>query len=613
MKLKRRLMSALIMSIFLMRNIVNIPGHADAPEDYSYEIIPLLAPFNQYFLVKTDNPDPLSFQFSDKDSAYGSAAIISRCAEYFADVQYENLDTLRVNCGYIFYGARIDGGEVTLQVKHTDWEDTEITVNVPEVCDVADYLIQNYATQTGFFENMDAVEKGFSSICIYSGSYIRGEIVQLDEYWSMAASPYADQAFYLYSPYSRKDNQKLLASALYPICYDSIGFPGMMSTVARRLDSSAICERNSNVHYLVYVTYNGETRSYGGAGSEKGQGLSADKLTHIFTLDENDEITFGNLRQLLTKYANTKMEDDSPHEYALTWADVCNTVGDEGAWIKLTDGYTFLWKRDDEEEFNVSEFGTGDSRYIDGSLDYCDDTWVDGRYINNKKKYVPGEVFEDHQQSDIVLLDQIVPVVSYDWSIGYNEQTSQRGVVYSNIEVTTTTKTVRYKYNSYKEIWTADLGVDQSDLFIAENVIVEMAEQGLIDEKYLDMIELTYEEVTALNVDRNTDIAPEYGYIYDGTVEPGTEFNDTAVIQLGDVNQDGSINATDAAVILQESALIGATGTGMFTAEQNLAADVNGDAVINASDAAVILTYSANIGAGNDVTIEEIVNNKANQ
>ena len=38
--------------------------------DYTYEITPLLAPFNTFFFVKTDNPDPMSFRFLDSESVY---------------------------------------------------------------------------------------------------------------------------------------------------------------------------------------------------------------------------------------------------------------------------------------------------------------------------------------------------------------------------------------------------------------------------------------------------------------------------------------------------------------------------------------------------------------
>ena len=37
---------------------------------YTYTITPILSPFNEYFFVKTDNPDPTSFRFADKSSVY---------------------------------------------------------------------------------------------------------------------------------------------------------------------------------------------------------------------------------------------------------------------------------------------------------------------------------------------------------------------------------------------------------------------------------------------------------------------------------------------------------------------------------------------------------------
>lgn len=76
-------------------------------------------------------------------------------------------------------------------------------------------------------------------------------------------------------------------------------------------------------------------------------------------------------------------------------------------------------------------------------------------------------------------------------------------------------------------------------------------------------------------------------------------------ILKGDVNGDGKVDASDAADILVESALIGAGNGGEFTPEQNIAADVNGDGKIDASDAALILVYAAEVGAGNDVKIED--------
>ena len=78
---------------------------------------------------------------------------------------------------------------------------------------------------------------------------------------------------------------------------------------------------------------------------------------------------------------------------------------------------------------------------------------------------------------------------------------------------------------------------------------------------------------------------------------------------LGDVNDDGIANASDAARILIDAAKAGAKGgTSAFTEKQQKAADVNGDGTINASDAAVVLIYAAAVGAGKtDARIEDYV------
>ena len=67
---------------------------------------------------------------------------------------------------------------------------------------------------------------------------------------------------------------------------------------------------------------------------------------------------------------------------------------------------------------------------------------------------------------------------------------------------------------------------------------------------------------------------------------------------LGDVNDDGIINASDAAKILVAAAQIDAGYASGLTPQKELAANVNGDANINASDAAVVLIYAAAVGAG---------------
>ena len=72
----------------------------------------------------------------------------------------------------------------------------------------------------------------------------------------------------------------------------------------------------------------------------------------------------------------------------------------------------------------------------------------------------------------------------------------------------------------------------------------------------------------------------------------------TANAALGDLNNDGTANASDAAALLIEAARLGSTGRSTFTAAQRTAADIDSDGTVNASDAANILVYAASVGSG---------------
>ena len=75
--------------------------------DYTYTITPILEPFNEYFFVKTDNPDPTSFRFVDKSSKYSEDSTIRFDTDWddkvklYEDIKYENKETFRKsNCKY---------------------------------------------------------------------------------------------------------------------------------------------------------------------------------------------------------------------------------------------------------------------------------------------------------------------------------------------------------------------------------------------------------------------------------------------------------------------------------------------------------------------------------
>lgn len=67
----------------------------------------------------------------------------------------------------------------------------------------------------------------------------------------------------------------------------------------------------------------------------------------------------------------------------------------------------------------------------------------------------------------------------------------------------------------------------------------------------------------------------------------------------GDISGEGTVNASDAARILIDAALVGSGSDSTFTALQHVEADLNGDGHVNAVDAAIVLQYAAAHAAGN--------------
>ena len=515
---------------------------------YSYTITPLLAPFNEYFFVKTDNPDPTSFRFADKTSVYieDEPSVISAAWDswddkpyIYQDIRYQNKNTGRVDGGYIFCGSYTDGGEIVLQTKsgsdsyNVTWNDTKIKLKLPALKDDVDYLIDRYATKSSFFDNMDAVQEGFSSICLYSGSYIKGKLKRATDYWGMSTSPHKDQLFYIQSPYTREDSSSLFASAIYPYRYDSLGFPSVMSIVAKRLDSSAQISWNDDYHYMVNVTYKGDTRSYGGQGNGEGQGISEDKIKQYYTFGNGGtKITLEGTKKLLNEYSQVEMKDDVPRAGSITWKSIYNTVGN-GSWVRLIEitgifggtqtGYSYLYRNGDGSNFYTDSAGdSGSEIYWGGDLGYASDVWVDGRYVDAWEGYVPGEKFEDHPNSDI-LLKMSVPQIKYEYENIYNEETGLYDTDFTIISVSEVQKSVLFSYQSDENLWRC-IDVDElyDDDCASYHDVEYLVREGLLDKKYLRDYVLTPDDVAKLKVDRNTNKIPDDYYIYDQTVKPGT-------------------------------------------------------------------------------------------
>ncbi len=73
-----------------------------------------------------------------------------------------------------------------------------------------------------------------------------------------------------------------------------------------------------------------------------------------------------------------------------------------------------------------------------------------------------------------------------------------------------------------------------------------------------------------------------------------------AAADLGDVSADGSVDASDASLVLAYYAEVQTGGAGAFTETQHKAADVNNDSVVDASDASKILAYYAMVSTGKE-------------
>ena len=571
---------------------------AEKVAQYSYKITPLLQPFNDYFFVETDNPNPKSFRFIDQTTVYDAEGDISFCGYAFADIHYDNPETRRVNGGYIFRcsGRNVDGGEIMLQVANVNkeyyyswiWENTGKTFTLPRLMDVKDYLIETYAAGDSFFDKMDAVQKGFNSVCLYSGSYLRGTIERTNDYWMAAAVGHVDQSLYIYSPYNRKDSKALFATAVYPFRYDSIGFPQIMIKVSEKLDSTSTHQWNEKYHYLVDITCDGVTKSYGGAGNGKGQGIDEENIEYLSFGDNGTTFTLDNTRERLERYAKLPIEDDVPHDDELTWKQIADTVGN-GAWVRVAGNtrpvygnhdasksvYTYLYSKGSGTKFYEEESGAGNRLYWGGDLGYTKDTWVDGRYVDIGRRFVPGATFEDHPTSDLLFTEITVPQIEYD-------KPCNQYVVKS---ITEKPQRALFRYDDELQRWIIDSWSVASGCADYEKT-AEMVEWGLVAPQYLDKMTLTKEQVAAMHVDKNTNVLPPSGYVFDGTLPCGTPFQNLK----GDVNGDGKVNINDATAIQSYLAELV-----YFNSNRRLAADVNRDGQVTIDDATQIQRYLAEL------------------
>ena len=491
----------------------------DIPDvtDYSYTVTPILSPFAYYLYVKTDNPDPTSFRLVDKESRFyddDSQGEIYVSTEYgysyyvnvdpgtyyisqniYADVVYEDESTYRVPGGYIFRadGAFSDGGEFVLLQKtfsgssilQDKFEPTDVTIPCQALNTRVGYLIDTCTTEEmSFFEKLDAVQARLDQIAVYPRDVYDVDDPNEDRpYPLLAASPYPELILNEHYNMFNLLEGGILASDAYPFVLHSTSFPGTIWAVAEQLEPD--CEvASTGLHYLIDITFAGETRTYGGAGAGGNDPLYSNRVEQVFTFSGEDDFgTHGTLEgyyTLLRGYEPVAEADAEAYRDLISGDTFHQTIrATGGTWIRIaTEGF----------------LGLGASCGYVGPLGddtmSLSDAWVDGRYISNHETIILNEKFEDHPTADIVL----------------------HNVTYTDINGQTHTQDVVYSYDAAKDAWTAP--------YFYSNAFSYSSGWQLPEE-----LILTREEVAALELDSNSSHLPASGLVYDGKEKPGTPFN----------------------------------------------------------------------------------------
>lgn len=491
-------------------------------EKYEYSVTPLTDNICSYFYVKTDNPDPESFDFIDKDTSLteSGTGYISICKVKFADVEYTKKAAWRVNGGYIFSGIT-DGGKLTLEtITNGKKQITKKTVTIPKLKSSTGYLIDTYTTDSmSFFEKMDAVQGGLINLALYKGAWVRGKLYRSDvsPYYGLNTSPHVDQSFIITSPYLQTDIEPLLMSELYPYELDSYFFPLKMAEVAKTLDASATWRWNSGLHYQIDVTYHGEKKIYGGAGMlGTGQGITKDMIKYKYLFDGSscDAFTKRSWKDMLAiirEYGKMTVKDDEKDLPALTLGDVAKTVGSDGGYARVR-LVTSLYIP--SKAFGFSFFYTKN-----GGLEYMSDVWYDGRFFNDHEFFEKGTAFEDEPDADIIIKDVKIP---------FPQETDEKEYFYNGMPIEEETAYnpvtgvwsgfMKFCYDEYSDTWIASI-YDETlcrDKDTREFLRIE-------DEVFVDACVLTFDEVKNMQIDKNANSYPESFYRYDQLVPPGTK------------------------------------------------------------------------------------------
>lgn len=490
-------------------------------EAYSYNLKPLLAPFNQYYFLETNDPDPYDLQFIDQSTIYQGTnkkqAVICAKDHKFVDVKYTD-DTLhRVNGGYILETKDVgsDGGELIMKRRvdgddayskpytykdyandHTestngsfvsttesnigvnDYVTTDIKVTLPTVYSVNDYLINTYTSpQANFFDNMDRVEKALGDYAVYPLDCFNTQ--GKAGYASLCASPYKENPLMIHYdrvyPSYTQSSQYLLMAKAYPFTLDSAGFPAKLRAIAKKLNPNVQIDYGYN-HELFTATLDGVTKTYGGQGSGSYSPLFDTRIDSWFTFDHSasdfaSQMSLDTMQSKLLDYHAIADQDVKPYEDTVSQETVNKVVGKNGAWIQV----------------GIEGTSSSGLAYTNDGQYALSDCFVDGRYVNSNELFEKGTSFSQHPTASIFIAH------GHYTAYGYEHDDEP----------------MLFTYDKNKDCW---IDQDHSRSYTYRNQDIPS-----------DFI-LTHDQVNAMNVDANKDTWPEHGYIYDGSAAPGTYF-----------------------------------------------------------------------------------------
>lgn len=478
---------------------------------YTYRVSPVNGRLNNIVFVETNNPDPYSFQLADESSKYlaeDEVAIYRLLPYVYADVAYTDESTRRIaNKGYLFYcyNCNSDGGSLRVLANrgysYTKYANgntyfynyisgknyrTDKTINMTTLEDRADYLIRTCTVgKSSFFEKLSAVQLGLNGIALYPKNLLDTAKPNENAHPYLAVSPYPE--LFLSARIGnmfKEAGDGLFLDAAYGFVLDSLSFPGMMGKVARRLEPACTVAAGFS-HAYIDVTFNGVTKTYGGNGSGGSNPLYSKYVNWQFRFDGTDKgygtnPSMDTMRNARISCASKSSELSQVYLDQLSMKTITAIVG-QGAWIRCAGGGVL---GNGKPLCYVTMTPYGDVRVASSA-------WVDGRYVNEYETYQPGAKFGDYPTSKIVLSN----------------------VTYKKRSGTSVTGNVTYSYSPSTDDWRAqgyygimyaseDLAVVAPSLVLTRERVEAMAAAGQIDGK--------------------TNEVPTKGYIYDGTVKPGT-------------------------------------------------------------------------------------------